>query len=87
MKCARGSPLRLPIPKLPFAYQDSGSAIRNGPTTSPTMSTRPPVTSAKYSFTLPVGTVPVEKNRSANRDVSTANCLCAKSMGTTSTRT
>ena len=41
--------------------------IRYGPTTSPRMSISPPDTSAKYSWTLPCGSSPVEKNSCSNR--------------------
>ena len=59
---ARGVPVGRPMPKLLLAYQASVCGSRNGPTTSPARLTRPPVTSVKYSLTLPLGRPPVEKN-------------------------
>jgi hypothetical protein len=71
------------MPKLPLAYQAFVCGIRNGPTTSPTMSTKPPVASVKYSRTLPVGIVPVEKNRSRNESAVRTIGLSEKSTSTT----
>ena len=61
--------------------------MRYGPTTVPSISTRPLVTSVKYSRTEPVPTTPSLKNRSSK-------CCCvsvigssSKSTSTTATRT
>jgi alkylation response protein AidB-like acyl-CoA dehydrogenase len=81
---ARGVPLGRPMPKLLLAYQALVCGSWKGPATSPTMSTRPPVTSLKYSLTLPLGRTPVEKNSSWKCD---AGCVIARSENCTSTTT